>query len=165
MDLTADVTSIEVETTMSNQFDTRIRDANEIFQDVRILRGDTKGPVALAILGTHNVDCSALIAALREQWREIEKFVKFEPKLIMTGCATVGTEKAARLVAKSLTGRAAVVIHRATTVFTVAVAEETRDVLMAREADALLVIGANACKHVRERFTGWHKVVHEVIIG
>lgn len=148
---------------MKNPFDTRVRGADEIFADLRMLRGDTKGPCVLAVLGTHKVDEKALADAIKEQWDEIVKVVGFEPKRIMTGCVDVGTEKAARLVAKKVTGNTPVVIHRPEMTYGVKEAEEIRDMLMAREADALLVVG-KANKHARQRFIGWHKVVHEIEI-
>jgi hypothetical protein len=148
---------------MKNQFDTRNRGADVIFTDLRMLRADTSGACVLAVLGTHRVDAQELADVLRTQWPEIVAAVGFEPKRLMTGCAEGGTEKAVRLAAKSITGKLPVVIHRAEMTYGKKPAEEMRDTLMAREADALVVIG-NACKHARERFVGWHKVVHEIEI-
>lgn len=145
--------------------DTRVRGADVIFAELRELRGEVGGPVVLAILGLHTIDASDLAKALPRQWDEIVEHVGFTPKLLMTGCVDVGTEKAVRIAAKKITGRSAVVIHRAEMTYGKKPAEEMRDTLMAREADALVVIGTkNTCKHARERFVGWHKVVYEIEI-
>lgn len=148
---------------MKNPMDTRVRNADEIFTELRMLRGNTGGPVVLAVLGLHTIDPQALAKALPKQWDEVVEHVGFSPKLLMTGCLDVGTEKAVRIAAKKITGKLAVVIHRPTLTQGAKVAEEMRDTLMAREADALVVIGKpTTCKHARERFVGWHKVVYEI---
>jgi hypothetical protein len=148
---------------MKNQMDTRNRAADEIFAELRALRSKVGGPCVLAVLGSHTVDAQQLADVLRTQWSTLVGNVGFEPKRLMTGCVDVGVEKAVRLAAKSITGKLAVIVHRAELTYGVKPAERMRDTLLAQEADALLLFGGG-CKHARERFWGHGKKVIEIDI-
>jgi hypothetical protein len=149
--------------TRPNQMDTRNRSAFDIVAELRAM----KKPCLLAVLGTHNVDASVLRSAVAAQWSRISGMFGFRPARLMTGCAGVGTEKATRLVAKSVTGELAVVFHRAEVTYGKKVAEEMRDLLLAQEADALLLVttGKKVCQHARERFGSRGKRVFEIEVG
>ena len=146
---------------MKNRFDTRNRGADEIFYDLRMLRGENQGPVVLAIMGQVEVDASDLARALSSTWSVIVKTVGWQPQRLMTSDRPVGTEKAVRLAAKELTGNLAVVVHRAELTYGIRLADETCCNLLAREADALLYVGRGG-KFLRDRFAGIFKPIHEV---
>lgn len=135
---------------MPNQMDSRNRSAFDIVADLKKVKG-----FKLAVLGSHNVDAKTLASALPEAIQQVLNNDWKDPLLVMTGCAPVGVEKAVRLAAKEMTGRSAVVFHRAETVYGPKKAEQMRDVLLAQEADALLIIssGKKTCKHARDRFS------------
>ena len=105
--------------------------------------------------------------AVRAQWSRIKSMFGFEPVRLLTGCANVGAEKAIRLAAKSLTGKLAVVFHRAEVTYGKRAAEEMRDILLAQEATALLLLttGKKTCKHARDTFSSRGKKVYEVEVG
>lgn len=142
-----------------NRMDTRERRADEIFAELR----GTKG-FKLAVLGSHSLDASAVADALLEQRDSIIELVGEKPVRLLTGCAPVGVEKAARLAAKKFTGKLAVIIHRAELTYGKKPAEQMRDILLAQESDALLLLGGGN-KHARDRFSGHGKKVYEIEIG
>lgn len=155
---------------MKNQMDSRNRSAALIVHDLRELPGSPLVPPGrrlLAVLGSHQFDAGKLAEAMRRRWSTFTTVVGFEPVRIVTGCAPSGAEKAARMVARDVTGRLAVVFHRAEITYGRGPAEQMRDVLLAQEADALLVLttGRKVCAHARDRFRGHGKKVHEIEVG
>jgi len=144
--------------------DTRNRSAFDIVANLRALK---RRPCLLAVLGSHRVDAGELSDAFCFSWPAIQAQVGSEPVRLLTGCADGGAEKAVRLAAKSITGKLAVVFHRAEITYGKKPAEEMRDVLLAQEADALLLLtaGKRVCKHARERFGARGKKVIEVEVG
>ena len=149
---------------MKNSMDTRNRSAFDIVNDLR----SVKKPCLLAVLGTHDVDARALAGALcSPQWSLIVAPIGFTPARLLTGCADVGVEKAVRTAAKNITGKLAVVFHRAEITYGKKAAEEIRDLLLAQEADALLLltVGRKVCKHARDKFGARGKKVYEIEVG
>jgi hypothetical protein len=144
--------------------DTRNRSAFDIVADLRAMK---RRPCLLAVLGSHAVDAGELAKALRVQWSDIARQVGFSPVRLLTGCADGGAEKAVRLAARGVTGELAVVFHRAEITYGRKAAEEMRDLLLAQEADALLLLaaGKRVCKHARERFGSRGKKVIEIEVG
>lgn len=145
--------------------DTRNRSAFDVVADLRAMK---RRPCLLAVLGSHNVDARELAAVLRSQWLAVQARVGFEVVRLLTGCADVGTEKAARLAAKDVTGKLAVVFHRAELTYGKKPAEEMRDTLLAQEADALLLFTTGSkrvCKHARERFSSRGKKIFEIEVS
>lgn len=140
---------------MPNKWDTRERSAFDIVADLRKHKKANK----VAVLGPHDVDASALAEVLPDAIRSAVG----DPDFILTGCADVGTEKAARLIAKKLTGERAVVFHRAHMVYGFKKAEQMRDILLAQESTSLVVVGT-LNKHARARFRAHGKKVYEVEI-
>lgn len=149
---------------MKNRMDTRNRSAHDIVAYLRSIKGR---PCLLAVLGSHAVDAGELADALRSQWSDITGQVGFEPARLLTGCADGGAEKAVRLAARDVTGELAVVFHRAEITYGRKAAEEMRDLLLAQEADALLLltVGKRVCRHARERFGSRGKKVIEIEVG
>lgn len=144
-----------------NSMDTRNRSAFDVVKD---LRGKFDGHYKVAVLGSHQIDATSLAAVLADA---VEREVgPHEPFLVVTGCAPVGVEKAARLMAKDYTGRPAVVFHRADIVYGPKKAEEMRDVLLAQEASCLVVVTLGGkkktCQNLRDRFTARGKKVHVI---
>lgn len=148
---------------MPNVMDSRNRSAFEIVADLKAL-----GTVAcrLAVLGSHDLDATQVSGLLTRSWSDVCDMVGFEPERVVTGCADVGAEKAMRLAAKEATGKLAAVFHRATTQFSVKQAEQVRDIILAQQCDALLLLtdGGKCCKHARERFGSLNKRVYELEI-
>jgi hypothetical protein len=144
-----------------NRFDTRNRGADEVFYDLRMMRADAKSSVVLAVFGSNSVDPRGLARALNAQWSAVVTLVGFQPQRVMTSCRDVGTEKAVRLAAKDVTGKLAVIVHRAEMTYGIKQADEMCCNLVSREADALLMIGGGS-KFLRDRFAGWYKPIHEV---
>lgn len=160
---------------MKNQFDTRVRSAHDVVSDLRFMYG-LSGPAngigrephtLVAILGSNRFSARDAADALVVNWGTVIDQFGFEPMRVLTGCGEVGAEKAARLAAKRLTGRLAVVFHRAELTYGRRQAEEIRDTLLAQEADALLLLttGSKVCRHARERFSSRGKKVIEVEIS
>lgn len=147
-----------------NTMDTRNRSAFDVVGDLRALK---RRPCLLAVLGSHRVDAGELSDALCLSWSVIQVQVGFEPVRLVTGCADGGAEKAARMAAKSITGKLAVVFHRAEVTYGKKPAEEMRDLLLAQEADALLLlaVGKKVCKHASYLFAVRGKKVYEVEVG
>lgn len=124
----------------------------------------------LAVLGSHNVSVASAASMLVDNWKDVVDMVGFEPVCLVTGCWAGGVEKAARIVARTLTGRTAVVMRRNDDVpgWTSSMGdrapERWRDIMMAQAATSLLLVtsGNNVCEHVRDRFAGWGKQVHEI---
>jgi hypothetical protein len=139
--------------------DSRNTSAFDIVAELRKVKG-----FKLAVLGSHQLDAKKVAHDLFDLRREvITGFVGHEPVILLTGCADVGVEKAARLVAKKLTGRLAVVFHRASFTFGAKKAEEMRDGLLAQEADALLIIGkGKVCQAAARLFGTFNKKVFEI---
>lgn len=121
----------------------------------------------LAVLGSRNVDAGVLADAMRTQWPQFAAPIGFDPIRLMTGCAEAGVEKAARLAAKSITGKLAVVFHRAEVTYGKKPADEMMASLIAQEADALLILttGKPICAFARSRFIAWNKKVYEIEIS
>ena len=145
-----------------NVLDTRTMRGDEVVAELR----KTKG-LKLAVLGSHQLDAKAVASALIAQRDAIVDLVGKAPVRILTGCADVGAEKAARLAAKGITGNGAVVFHRPEITYGIKPAEQMRDVLLAQEGDALLLLtdGKKCCKHARDRFTARMKKIYEIEIG
>lgn len=123
----------------------------------------------LAVLGSHNVPTAAGAAMLIDHWDEVTGAIGFDPACLVTGCWSRGVERAARDVALELTGRPAVVLDRRDAVAPPwrrrsTNGERWRDIVMAQSATSLLLVtsGNNVCEHVRDRFAGWGKQVHEI---
>lgn len=150
---------------MKNQMDSRNRDAREIQTALEALGGDQ---CRLTIAGSHNLDAGETANALRESWSDIVDMIGFEPKLIITGCRPVGAEKAARLAAKDLTGKLAVVFHRPELVHSIKDAEMFMNICLSKAGDALLLLSPGkklVCKNLRQQFTQWQKKIHQVEVG
>jgi len=149
---------------MKNQMDTRNRSGFDVVADLRKL--DRRR--LLAVLGSHNVPADEVAQSLREQWPQVVGIVGFEPVRLVTGCAPVGAEKAARLVAKSVTGKLAVVFHRADLVYGSKHAEGMRDMMVVQESAALLLLvtaAGKSFKNLRYLFPVNGKKVHEIEVG
>jgi hypothetical protein len=149
-----------------NTFDSRNRDAREIVADLVALG---KSPCRLTIAGSHRLDPSATAAALREQWASIVELVGFEPLRVVTGCAPGGAEKAARLAAKSVTGKLAAVFHRPDMVHSTSAATMFMNIMLSRVGDALLVLEIGpkpTCANLRASFAEWPgKRIYAVEVG
>jgi hypothetical protein len=119
------------------------------------------------VLGSHSLDAVQTADALDQQWSAVIELLHFEPVRLVTGCADVGAEKATRLAAKRVTGKLAAVFHRAEATYGIKKAEEMRDVILAQQADALLLLtaGTKVCRHARERFSSLGKKVYELEVG
>ncbi len=145
---------------MKNRMDTRNRSAFDVVADLRKI-GSAR---LLAVLGTHQVDAGATSDALALAWPMIVGLVGFEPVRLLTGCSPSGVEKAVRIFSKSVTGKLAVVFHRAEITYGSKRAEEMRDILLAQEAGALLLVtaGKKVCKHARDMFSSRMKRVYEI---
>jgi len=145
--------------------DSRNRDAKEVLAD---LVGMGSKPCRLTIAGSNRLDASATAAVLREQWSAIVDLVGFEPRRIVTGCCPAGVEKAARIVAKSVTGKLAAVFHRPELILSVKTAEMLMNIMLSKGGDALLVLARGskpACANLRQQFIGWQKKVYQVEVG
>lgn len=153
-----------------NQMDSRNRDAKLIFADLEALG---KEPCRLVVAGSHRLDPGETADALVEQWSAIVELVGFEPKRIITGCAPVGAEKAARLAAKRLTGKPAVVFHRPTFtpagfIQTTKTAEMFMNISLAKAGDAGLVLAVGSkltCKNLRGSLGEWDRRTYQVEVG
>ncbi len=147
---------------MKNRFDSRNRDAREIVADL------TKEKRRLAIVGSKNLEqAGRLVAGLRAQWSEIVELVGFEPERIVTGDAIGGAEKAARLLARSVTGKLAAVFHRADLLHR-SQSEMFLNILLARTSDAALILatsGKPTCMPLRHSLTEWGKKYYQVEVG
>lgn len=144
-----------------NTFDSRNRSAFEIVKDLRAL-----GTIAcrLAVLGSHGLDAKQVSAAIGRSWSDVCDMVGFEPVRLVTGCADIGAEKAVRIIAKDVTGKLAAVFHRAEATYGPKEAERLRDIILAQQCDALLLLtdGGKCCKHARDRFRSLNKKVFEL---
>jgi hypothetical protein len=148
-----------------NSMDSRNRDARQIMEDLQKMG---KEPCRLTIAGSHKLDAKDAAEALCDAWDEITDLIGFEPKRIITGCSPVGAEKAARLAAKSLTGKLAVVFHRPELIHSVKQADMFMNVVLSKGGDALLLLANGskpACKNLREQFQHWQKKIHQVEVG
>ena len=149
---------------MKNQMDTRNRSGFDVVADLRKL--DRKR--LLAVLGSHSIPANEVAKSLREQWSQVVGMVGFEPVRLITGCAPAGAEKAARLIAKSVTGKLAVVFHRADLVYGPKHAESMRDMLVVQEASVLLLLvtkPGQGLKNMRYLFPANGKKIHEIEVG
>lgn len=146
--------------------DSRVRDAREIVADLDAMG---PGPCRLTIAGSRKLDTSAVADALREQWSQIVELVGFEPRRIVTGCAPEGAEKAARLVARAVTGELAAVFHRSVLTHGPTQAEMFLNVLLSRAGDALLILAPGApatCRKLRAAFAEHPgKKIYQVEVG
>jgi hypothetical protein len=145
--------------------DSRNRSAVEILHDLRV--SYSSEPCLLAVVGAHELDAHLLADVFRTRWPQLVAEFKFGPKRVMTGCADVGAEKAARLAAKSVTGKLAIVFHRAEASYGRKGAEKMRDDLLAQEADGLLLVTTRKNRKftfLRERFAARAKPIVEVEI-
>lgn len=151
---------------MKNRMDSRNRSAFDIVHDLREM-GARERARLLAVLGTHHLDASDAADALRSQWSTVVDLIGFEPSRIVTGCGEGGTEKVARLIAKGVTGKLAVVFHRAVFTYGIKHAEEMRDLLIAQESGALLLVmvGKKVCKRARDLFGARMKKTFEIEVG
>lgn len=150
-----------------NQMDSRNRDAKLIFADLDALGRD---PCRLIVVGSHKLDHGQLADSLVDQWSSIVELVGFRPKRIITGCAPVGAEKAARLAAKRLTGKLAVVFHRP--MFTQAgfiqsakTAEMFMNIWLAKAGDAALILATSSkptCANLRGSLAEWDRRSYQV---
>jgi hypothetical protein len=144
-----------------NSMDSRNRSAFEIVADLKKL-----GTVAcrLGVLGSHGLDAKQVAGGLVRSWGDVCDMIGFEPERLVTGCVDHGAEKAARLAAKECTGKLAAVFHRAEATYGVKEAERLRDIILAQQCDALLLLtdGGKCCKHARERFGSLNKKVFEL---
>lgn len=144
--------------------DTRNRHSSLIWDDLK----KYKRQCILAVLGSHNVPAGQVAASLRERWPAVMAMIGFEPVRLLTGCAPVGVEKAARIVAKTVTGKLAIVFHRAELVYGVKAAEQMRDGLIVQEANALLLLSVRlgkGMKNIRYLFPANGKKIHEIEVG
>lgn len=132
----------------------------DVIGDLRAHHG-----MRVAILGSHQIPAGRIAKALDQQWSTIVELLGFEPSMIVTGDADVGAEKAARLVAKKVTGKLATVFHRATTVYPLLQAEAVRDAILAQHTEALLVLGKKCCKQARKHFHRYKRSVYEIEIN
>jgi len=148
-----------------NKMDSRNRDAKLIFADLEALGAD---PCRLVVVGSHRLDPADTADAIVEQWDAIVGLVGFRPRRIITGCAPVGAEKAARLAAKRLTGKLAVVFHRPELVHSVKNAEMFMNISLAKAGDAGLVL-ATGSKLTHQNLRGslweWDKKTYQVEVG
>jgi hypothetical protein len=153
-----------------NKMDSRNRDAKLIFADLEALGAD---PCRLVVVGSHRLDPADTAEALCDSWDELVDLVGFEPKRIITGCAPGGAEKAARLAAKSLTGKPAVVFHRpmftpSGYIQTTKTAEMFMNISLAKAGDAGLVL-ATGSKLTHQNLRGslweWDKKTYQVEVG
>lgn len=150
-----------------NPMDSRNRDASEIIAAMEAL-GREMAPCRLVIVGSHNLDPRETADALHEQWSAIVGLVGFRVQQVITGCAPAGAEKAARLVAKRVTGRLAVVFHRPDLVHSARDAEMFMNVSLAKTGDAAVVLATSSkptCANLRRSFAEWGKRVHQVEVG
>lgn len=147
---------------MPNQMDTRNRNAFEIVEELRKIEG-----LKLAVLGSHNLNVNDTHKAIVDHWSEITELVGEDPERLLTGCRPSGSEKAVRLAAKEVTGKLAVVFHRADVTYSPKMAQEMMVNLLAQEADALLVLsnGSPVCAEARSRFIARNKKVYEIEVG
>lgn len=148
-----------------NTFDTRNRDAKAVVADL-VAMG--KERCRLVIVGSHKLDPIKTADALRDQWSTIVELVGFRPGRIVTGCAPGGAEKAARLVAKSVTGKLAAVFHRPELVHSIRDAEMFSNVLLARTGDVALILATSSkptCTNLRRSLMEWNKGFHQVEVG
>lgn len=154
----------------SNQMDSRNRDAKLIFADLEALGS---GPCRLVVVGSHKLDPASLADSLVDQWSAIVDLVGFEPRRVITGCAPVGAEKAARLAAKRVTGKLAVVFHRpmftqAGLIQSTKTAEMFMNIWLAKAGDAGLVLAPNAkptCANLRKSLAEWGRRCYQVEVG
>lgn len=150
---------------MKNRMDTRNRDAKEVVADLAAM-GSRR--CRLVVVGSHNLDASKTAEALREQWSSIVEVVGFSPDRIITGCSPVGAEKAARLVARSVTGELAAVFHRPELVHSIRNAEMFMNVLLAKVGDAALILAPSSkptCANLRRSLGEWDKRTYQVEVG
>jgi predicted secreted Zn-dependent protease len=150
---------------MKNTMDSRNRDAKAIIADLAALG---EGSCRLVVVGSHKLDPSQTASALREQWSSIVELVGFEPKRIITGCAPGGAEKAARLVAKSVTGKLAAVFHRPELVHSAKTAEMFMNILLAKTGDVALILATGTkptCSNLRHSLGEWRKRSYQVEVG
>lgn len=145
--------------------DSRNRDAKEILADLAVLGAE---PCRLVVVGSHKLDPSDTASALREQWSSIVELIGFEPRRLITGCAPGGAEKAARLLAKQVTGKLAAVFHRPTMVNSAKTAEMFMNILLSRAGDAALILATSAkptCMNLRGSLAEWDKRSYQVEVG
>jgi len=145
-----------------NQMDSRNRDAKEILADLEAMGRE---PCRLVVSGSRALDPEQMADALTEQWSSIVELVGFRPARVVTGCLPVGAEKAARLAAKRVTGKLAVVFHRPDMVHSATAAEMLMNILLSKSGDAALILATNskpACTNLRRQFAGWDKRVYQV---
>ena len=142
-----------------NPFDTRNRPAGDVVADLRTLDG-----LKLAVLGSNDVPAKAAAEAFVEHRRAIVDLIGGRPVRLVTSCRPVGAEKAARLAAKEFTGSPAVVFHRAEITYGVRPADMMANMIIAQEADALVVLttGSDVCGLVKARFESNGKNVYEI---
>lgn len=147
---------------MKNQMDSRNRDAKAIVSDLAAERG------CLVVVGSHKLDPAATAEALRASWKPIVRMVGFEPTRIVTGCAAGGAEKAARLAARSLTGKPAAVFHRPDITHGSKQAEMFLNILLSRTGNAGLILATSAkpaCVNFRRSMVEWGKKFYQVEVG
>lgn len=118
------------------------------------------------MLGSQNISAEYAEALVANQ-DDIIEMVGARPARLITSCRPVGAEKVARLAAKALTGKLAAVFHRAEVTYGPKVADMMANVLIAQEADALLILGTGnaTCERVRARFEQNNKPVYEIEVG
>ncbi len=150
---------------MKNTMDSRNRDAREV-RDALLAMGD--GMRRLVVVGSHNLVADETADALRDQWSAIVKLVGFRPERIVTGCSPVGAEKAARLVAKSVTGKLAAVFHRPELVNSAKDAAMFMNIMLARTGDAALILATSSrptCANLRRQLGEFGKRLYQVEVG
>jgi hypothetical protein len=150
--------------------DSRNRDAKLILTDLEALGHE---PCRLVVVGSHKLDPDRLADSLVEQWSSIVDLVGFRPKRVITGCAPVGAEKAARLAAKRLTSKLAVVFHRpmftpSGFLQTAKTAEMFLNVWLAKAGDAALILATGSkptCANLRGSLAEWDRRSYQVEVG
>lgn len=147
---------------MKNRMDTRNRDAKLVRADLEAMG---PGPSLLVIVGNHGLRAARTADALAGQWSEIVDLVGFTPRRIVTGCAPSGAEKAARLVARRVTGKLPVVFHRPDLVFGFQKSNVFLNIDLSRWGHALLVLAKGSrpiCDNIRQMFNEWDKKFYQV---
>lgn len=148
-----------------NQMDSRNRDAAAIVKDLAALGRE---PCRLVVVGSHKLDPGATADAIVDQWSAIVDLVGFHPKQVVTGCAPGGAEKAARLLAKRVTGKLSAVFHRPELVHSAKNAEMFMNILLAKVGDAALILATSTkptCVNLRRSFGEWGRLSHQVEVG
>lgn len=145
--------------------DSRNREAPAIVADLAAMGSER---CRLVVVGSHKLSPGETADALREQWAAIVELVGFEPRRIITGDAPGGAEKAARLVARSVTGKLAAVFHRPELVNSARNAEMFMNILLAKTGDAALILAVGTkptCANLRRSLGEWEKRTYQVEVG